>query len=103
MWVFENRLMRKIFGPRRDEVTGEWRRLYYEELNDLYSSPNILRMIKSRRKRWAVHVARIGGESGVYRILVMKPEGRKSMGRPRRRWVENIRTDLQEVECGYMD
>jgi len=95
--------MRKIFGPRRDEVTGEWRRLYYEELNDLYSSPNILRMIKSRRKRWAVHVARIGGESGVYRILVMKPEGRKSMGRPRRRWVENIRTDLQEVECGYMD
>jgi len=95
--------MRKIFGPRRDEVTGEWRRLYYEELNDLYSSPNILRLIKSRRKRWAVHVARIGGESGVYRILVMKPEGRKSMGRPRRRWVENIRTDLQEVECGYMD
>jgi hypothetical protein len=101
--VFENMVLRRIFGPRRDEVTGEWRRLYNEELNDLYSLPNIVRVIKWRRMRWAGHVARMGEERGVYRVLVGKPEGKRSRGRPRRRWVDNIRTDLQEVECGYVD
>ena len=96
--VFENMVLR-IFGPRSDEVTGEWRRLHNEELNDLYSSPNIVRVIKSRRMRWAGHVARRGEERGVYRVLVGKPKGMRLLGRPRRRWVDNIRMDLQEV--GY--
>ena len=95
--------LRRIFGPRKDELTGEWRRLHNEELNDLYCSPNIVWVIKSRRMRWAGHVARIGEESGVYRVLVGKPEGRRPLGRPRRRWVDNIRMDLYEVGCGYMD
>jgi len=90
-------LLRRIFGPRRYEVTGEWRKLHNEELNDLYSSPNIVRVIKSRRMRWAAHVARMSEKRGVYRVLVGKPEGRRPMGRPRRRWVDNIRVDLQEV------
>jgi len=101
--VFENMVLRRIFGPRRDEVTGEWRRLHNEELSDLYSSPNILRVIKSRRMRWAGHVARMGEERGVYRFLVGKPEGKRPLGRPRRRWVDNIRMDLQEVRYGYVD
>ena len=101
--VFEKRVLRKIFGPRRDEVTGEWRRLHNEELNDLYSSPNIVWAIKSRRMRWAEHVAHVGEERGVYRVLVGKPEGRRPLGRPRRRWVDNIRMDLQEVGCVYRD
>ena len=92
-----------LFGPRRDEVTGKWRRLHNEELNDLYSSPNIVRVIKSRIMRSAGHVARMGEERGVYRVLVGRPEGRRSLGRPRRRWVDNIRIDLQEVGCVYMD
>ena len=101
--IFENMVLRRIFGPRRDEVTGEWRRLHNEELNDLYSSPNIVRVIKSKRMRWAGHVARMGEERGAYRVLVAKPEGKRPLGRPRRRWVDNIRTDLREVGCGYMD
>ena len=101
--VFENIVLRRIFGPRRDEVTEEWRRLHNEELNDLYSSPNIVRVIKSRRMRWAGHVARMGEERVLYRVLVGKPEGNRPLGRPRRRWVDNIRMDLQEVGCGYMD
>ena len=101
--VFENMVLRRIFGPRRDDVTGEWRRLHNEELNDLYSSPNIVRVIKSRRVRWAGHVARMGEERGVYRVLVEKPEGTRPLGRPRRRWMDNIRMDLQEVGCGCMD
>ena len=101
--VFENMVLRRIFGPRRDEVTGEWRRLHKEELNDLYCSPNIVRVIKWRRMRWAGHVARMGEERGVYKVLVGKPEGRRPLGRPRRRWVDNIRMHLQEVRCGYMD
>jgi len=101
--VFENMMLRRIFGPRRDGVTGEWRRLHNEELNDLYSSPNIVRMIKSRRVRWAGHVVRMGEEKGSYRVLVGKPEGKRPLGRPRRRWVDNIRVDLQEVGRGYMD
>ena len=103
MRVFENMVLRRIFGPRRDEVTGEWRRLHNEELNDLYHSPNIERVIKSRRMRWAAHVARMGEEMWVYRVLVGKREGRRPLWRPRRRWVDNIRMDLQEVGCGYMD
>ena len=96
-------MLRRIFGPRRDKVTGEWRRLHSEELNDLYCSPNIVRVIKWRRMRRAGHVARMGGERGVYRVLVGKPEGKRPLGRPRRRWVDNIRLDLQEAGCGYMD
>ena len=101
--VFENMVLRRIFGPRRDEVTGEWRRLHNEELNGLYSSPNIVRVIKSRRMGWAGHVARMGEERAAYRVLVGKPEGKRPLGRPRRRWVDNIRMDLQEVGCGYGD
>jgi len=101
--VFENMVLGRIFGLRRDEVTGEWRRLHNEELNDLYSSPNIVRVIKLRRMRWARHVARMGEERGVYRVLVGKPGGMRPLGRPRRRCVDNIRTDLQEVGCGYMN
>jgi len=101
--VFGNRVLRRIFEPRRDEVMGEWGRLHNKELNDFYSSPNIVRVIKSRRMRWAGHVAHMGEERGVYRVLVGKPEARRSLGRPRRRWADNIRTNLQEVGCGYMD
>ena len=102
--VFENMVLRRIFGPRRDEVMGEWRRLHNEELNGLYSSPNIVWVIKSRRMRWAGHVVcMMGEERGVYRVLVGKPEGKRPLGKPRHRWVDNIRMDLQEVGCGYMD
>ena len=101
--MFENMVLRKIFGPRRDEITGEWRRLHNEELNCLYSSPNIMRVIKYRRMRWTGHEARMGEERGVYRVLVGKPEGKRPLGRPRRRWVDNIRMDLQEVGCGNVD
>jgi len=101
--VFENMVLRRIFGTRRDEVMREWRRLNNEELNDLYCSPNILRGIKSRRMRWAGHMARMGEERGVYWVLVGKLEGKRPLGRPRHRWVFNIRMDLQEVGCGYMD
>ena len=92
-----------VYVPRRDEVTRECRILHNEELNDLYSSPNIVRVIKSRRMRWAGHVARMGEERGVYRVLVGKPEGKRPLGGPRRRWVDNIRMDLQYMGCGYMD
>ena len=101
--VFENMMLRRIFGLRRNKVTGEWRRLHNKELNDLYSSPNIVRVIKSRRMRWAGHVARMVEERGVHRVLVGKPDGKSPLGRPRRRWVDNIRMDLQEMGCGYMD
>jgi hypothetical protein len=89
--VFENRVLRRISGPKRDEVTGEWRKLHNEELNGLYSLPNIVQVIKSRRMRWAGHVACMGEGRGVYRVFV---------GRPRHRWEDNIRMDLQEVRCG---
>jgi hypothetical protein len=86
-----------------DEVTQEWRKLHNEELNDLYSSPDVVQVIKSRRMRWAVHVACMGDGRGVYRVLVGKPEGKRPMGRPRHRWEDNIKIDLQEVGCGGMD
>ena len=101
--MFENRVLKRIYRTRRDEVTRKWRRLHNEELNDLYFSPNIVRVIKWRRMRWAGHVARMGEERGVYRALVGIPVGRRPLGRPRRRWVDNIRMDLQEVGCVYMD
>jgi hypothetical protein len=94
--------LRRIFGPKRDEVTGVWRKLHNEELYDLYS-PTIVRVIKSRRMRWSGHVARMGEVRGVYRVLVGKPEGNRPLGRPRRRWENNIKADLQEVRCGGMD
>jgi len=100
--VFENMVLRRIFGPRRDEVTGEWRRLHKEELNDLYSSPNIVRVIKSRIMRWAGHVARMVEERGCV-VSWWGTGGKEPLGRPRRRWVDNIRMDHQEVGCGYMD
>ena len=95
--AFENMVLRRIFGTKRYEVTGKWRRVHNEELNDLYCSSNIMRVIKSRRMRWAGHVARMGEERGVYRVLVGKPEGTRPMGRPRCRWVDNIRMDLWDV------
>ena len=85
--------MRRIFGPKRDEVTGEWRKLHNEELNELYCSPNIVRVIKSRRMSLAGHVARMGKKKGVYRVWVGKPEGKRPLGRPRRRW-EDIKMEL---------
>jgi hypothetical protein len=101
--VFENRVLRRIFGPKTDEVTGEWRKLHNEELRDLYSSPSIIRIIKSRTMRWAGHVARMREKKNAYRLLVGKSEGKISLGRPRRRWVDNIRMDLGEVGWGDVD
>jgi hypothetical protein len=84
--VFKNRVLRRIFGPKRDEVTGEWRKLHNEEFRDLYSWPNIIRIIKSRRMRWAGHVARMGEKRNAYRLLVGKPKGKRPLGRPKRSW-----------------
>jgi hypothetical protein len=98
--VFENRVLRRVFGPKREEVTEEWRKLHNEELNDMYSLPNIVRVVKSRRMRWVGHVARMGEGRGVHRVLVGKPEGRRPLGRSRRRWEDNIKRDLQEVGGG---
>ena len=98
--MFENRVLRRVFGSKRDEVTGEWRKLHKEELKDLYSLPNIVRVVKPRRMRWAGHVARMGEGRGVHRFLVGKPEGKRPSGRPRRRWEDNIKMDLQEVGGG---
>jgi hypothetical protein len=92
--VFENMVLRRIFGPKRAEVTGEWRRLHDKELKDLYSSPNIIWMTKSRRMRWAGHVAHMGEKRGAYRILVGRPDERRPLGRPRHRWEDNIKMDL---------
>jgi len=101
--VFETRVLRRIFGSKRDEETGDWRKLHDEELNDLYCSPNIVRVIKSRRMRWAGNMTRMGEGRGVYGVLVGIPEGKRPLGRPRRRWEDNIEMDLQEVGCGGMD
>jgi hypothetical protein len=94
--VFENRVLKRIFGPKRDEVTGGWRKLHNEELHNLYPSPSIIRMIQSRRKRGAGHVARLGEKRIAYRILVEQPEGKRPLERPRRRWLDNIKMDLRE-------
>ena len=96
-------MLRRVFGPKRDEVTGEWRKLHNEELSDLYSLPNIVRVVNSRRMRWARHVMRMAEGRGVHRVLVGKPEGKRPLGRPRRRWEDNIKMDLQEVRgsCGH--
>ena len=100
--MLENKVPRIIFGPKRDEVTGEWRTLHNEGLNGMYS-PNIFRVIKSRRMRWARRLARLGERRRVYRVLVRKPEGKIPLGRPSRIWEDNIKMDLQEVRCGGMD
>jgi hypothetical protein len=94
--VFENRVLRKIFGPKREEDESS-RKLHNDELHSLYSSPNIVRLIKSRRMRWAGHVARMGEGSGVYRVLVGRPEGKRPLGRPKRRWEDNIKLYLREI------
>ncbi|KAJ4429478.1 hypothetical protein ANN_21647 [Periplaneta americana] len=101
--VLENKVLRKIFGAKRDEVTGEWRKLHNKELHALYSSPNIIRNFKSRRLRWAGHVARMGESRNAYRVLVGRPEGKRPLGRPRRRWEDNIKMDLREVGCDDRD
>ena len=95
--------MRRIFGPKRDEVIRECRKLHNEELNNLYCSPHIVQVIKSRRMRWAGHVARMGERRGVNWVLVWEPEGKRPLGRPRRRWGDNIKMDLQEVGCGGIE
>jgi hypothetical protein len=99
MRVFENRVLRRIVGPKRDEVMGEWRKLHNEEFHDLYSSPSIIRIIKSRRMRWAGHVARMGKKRNAHRLL----EGKRPLGRRRRRWTDNIRMDLGDVGWGDVD
>jgi hypothetical protein len=101
--VFENKVVRRIFGPKRDEVMGGWGKLHNEELHDLYSSPSIIRIIKSRRMRWAGHVARLGGSKNEHRFLIGKPEGRRSLGRPKCKWMNNIRMDLGVIGWAGMD
>jgi hypothetical protein len=101
--VFENRVLRRIFGSKRDEVTREWRKFNIDKLNVLYSSPNIVRAIKSRRMRWAGHVARMGEGRCVNRTLVGKRGGKRPLGRPRLRWDDNIKMDIQKVGCGAID
>jgi hypothetical protein len=101
--MFENRALRRIFGPKRDEVTEGRRKLHNEELHGLYSSPSIIRLTKARRMRWAGHVARMGEVRGAYNILVGRPEGRRPLGRPRRRWEDNIKIDLREIGFGDVD
>jgi len=101
--VFESRVLWRICGPKRDEVTREWRKIHNEELTDLYTSPSVVRVIKSRRMKWAEHVARMGESKGVYRVLVEKPEGKRPIGRPCHRWEDNIKVVLQDVGCGATD
>jgi hypothetical protein len=101
--VFENTALRRIFGPQINEMLGGWRKLHKEELYNLYSLPSEIRMIKLRRMWWAWHVARMGQERNAYKILVRKPEGKRPLGRPRHRWVGNIKMNLRETGCGRMD
>ena len=97
--VFENKILRKIFGAKKDEITGDWRKLHSAELHALYSSLNIIRSLKSRRLRWAGHVAHMEQSRNAYRVLVGKPEGKRRLGRPRHRWDDNIKMDLREMGC----
>jgi hypothetical protein len=101
--VFKNRVLRRIFGPKRGEVTGGWRKLRKEELHNLYSSPSIIRMVKSRRMRWSGHVAQMDEKRNAYMILVRKSEGKRPVGRPRSRWVANIKMDLREIGWNRID
>jgi hypothetical protein len=101
--VFENRVLRRIIGLKRDEVTKEWRKLHNEELHILYSSPNIIRQIKSRRTRWAGHVECMGEERKMYKVLVGKPEGKRPLGLPRHRWEDGMRMDLREIGWGSVE
>jgi hypothetical protein len=101
--VFENKVLRRTFGPKRDDVMGEWRKLHNEELRDLYSSPSIIRIMKSKMMRWAGHVARMGEKRNAYRLLVEGQRERYRLGRPRRRWVDNIRMDIGEVGWSDVD
>jgi hypothetical protein len=101
--VFVNRVLRRIFGPEVDRVTGGWRKLHNKELHNLYSSPIIIRIIKSRRMRWVGHVARMGEKRNVYRLSVGKPEGKRPLGRPRRRWIDNIKVELLEIGLSVVD
>jgi hypothetical protein len=101
--VFESRVLWRIFGPKGDEITGEWRNFHSEKLHILYSSPNINRQINSRRMRWAGHVARMGEERNVQKVLMGKPEGKRPLGRPRCRWEDGIRMDLREIGWGSVD
>jgi hypothetical protein len=101
--VFENRVLRRIFGPKRDGVTGGWRKLPNEELHNLYSSPGIIRIIMSRTMRWTGHLTRMGEKRNLYRLLVRKPEGKRPLGRPRRRWIDNIKMDLLEIGLNVVD
>jgi hypothetical protein len=98
-----NRLLRRIFGPKRDGVTGGWRKLHNEELHNLYSSPSIIRIIKWKSMRWAGHVARTGEKRNVYRLLVGKPEGKRPLGKARRRWIDNTKMDLLEIGLNVVD
>ena len=98
--MFENRVPRRIYGPKRDEVTGEWRKLHNDEFNDLYSLPNLIRVIKLRRMSWAGHVARVEARRSAYAVLVRNPEGKRPLGRHRSRWEDNIKMDLQDVGWG---
>jgi hypothetical protein len=99
----ENRVLRRIFGPKRDGVTGGWRKLHNEELHNLYSSPNIILILRSRKMRWAGHMARIGVKRNVYRLLVGKPKGKRPLGRQRRRWMDNIKMDHLEIGLCVVD
>jgi hypothetical protein len=101
--LFSNKVLRRIFGPKRDEATGGWRKLHNEELRDLYSSPSIIRIIKSRRTRWAGHVARMGENRNAYRLLVGKAERKGPLGRPTCRWADNIKIGLLEIDWGVVD
>jgi len=101
--VLENRVLSRILGPKRDKVIGEWRKLHNEELNDLYSSPNIVRAIKIEKIEMGGACSMYGERRGVYRVLVGKPEGKRPLRKPRRRWEDNINMDLQEVGCGRMN
>ena len=101
--MFENRVLRRVFGAKREGVKWERRKLHNEEHSDLYSLPNFVLVVKSRRMRWAGHVARMSEGRGVHRVLVGKPEGKRPMGRPRRRWEDNIKMELQEVRRGFED
>jgi hypothetical protein len=101
--VFENRVLRRIFGPKRDEVTGDWRKLHNEELHNLYSFPDIIRQVKSRRMWWAGHVARVGEKRKVYKVFGGNARRKKTLGRPRRRWEDRIRMDLREIGLEGVD